>query len=336
MKAKPTKTTQNEIYEILNIVKRQINISIVFDKFLLAIFISFAPVFLIIIGSYYTPIYAPYSKGLAILILGAIAGIIYGMMNRVNINETALIIDKSEFIERNISVLEIFKGNYAINEIEKEEILKKLRKFNYKKRFPVVKNKTLGLGILSMCLIIGISSMLKNPMDDIAIDRKKFKNTKRNIIEEVKKTKSEIKKSKILNEKEKKIFLNNIREVENDLKGAQNKEELKNEIEKVIKKLDTKIKNKEDILKRLVNEFKKSEETYELREAVRKRSQEEIEKAINKFNEMSNELSDGIKKELDKILDKAGTIMRNDEDEKISDEDENEDEDLDEISQKLA
>lgn len=336
MKYKPTKNIESEIYKIVNTIKKRINLSIIFDKFSLGIFISFAPAFLVLITSYYTPIYAPYSKGLALLILGAIGGIIYGIMKSVNLNETALIIGKFQLKERNITVLQLLQDDFVINEDEKQEILKKLRKFNYKKRFPAVKNKILGIVILLMCSIIGISSMLKNPMDDIAIERKKFKNAKKNIMEEIKRTKSEIKKSKMLNEKEKKIILDDIKEIQNELKKAENKQELKKQTEKVIKKLNIKLKNKEDLLKIIADEFKKSEETYELREAVRKRSQKEIQKAINKFNQISSDLSDEIKKELEEILDKTGTIMRDEEDEKISDEDESEYKDLEGLSQKLA
>lgn len=292
-------TLDSDIMKNINKIKGRINSNLILNYGISGSIIGIIGSMVLVIVSRFTPIYHPYVKGLYIIAFGVVLGLIIGFLKKYDCKYAALKADSFGLKERAVTAVELIGNSSTFAVMQKEDALKSLQGFDYKRSFPIRANKKYCLVCVGLLVTMGLSFFIPNPIKGKAEALHALKETKKEEVKKVEKLKKSIEENNELTEKQKRELNDKIQKLQQEVKEADDRAKVDKAFEKAEKKLE--LMQKDSInknLEKLANSFNENTFTKEISKAIENRQFDELKKNIDKFNEVFEKLNEDQKKAL--------------------------------------
>lgn len=262
----------------------------------------------LIILSKFIPIYAPYIKGLWIILSFIFISVTYSVVKYPKEKEAAMVADSFGLKDRIITALEFREKNLksssrgenflGIYEIQKKDALNFLSKTNYKNI--KLKGNRKYIKKLSIVLAVMVSTLvLPEPLKDKAQNIHEVKVAKNSQLKKIEEIKKDVNKNTSLKDWEKKTLKHNLTKLQEEIKKSEGQEEINKSLQKTSKKLELlRAEYEGNDLKKIADEFIKNDATKELGQALKNKDTQEIKKLIKENTEKLKKISPEERKEL--------------------------------------
>lgn len=267
-----------------------------------------------VLASRFVPIYNLYIK--LLLFLGALLAfaLLFSIIKAPSLSSAALCIDSYGLSERTITALEIKEENSPFAEFQKEDALQHLKSFDYKKNIKLIKNSKYAFISLGLFAMLSVMYFIPNPMKDIAIEKHKLSEIKKEEINKVKKVEKELAQNEKLKPFDKNDLQKKLSTLKEELKEAKDEKEINKAIEKADKKLEmVKSKYDKEELKKLADTLEKNELTKKLAKLINLNNTDMLKQAVKTLSEQLKNLNKEQIKELAENMSKLSKELKNNE-----------------------
>lgn len=241
-------------------------------------------VLILMILSRIFPIIFIWWKIIVALIISLLLGIILSIINRPSYYETARLVDSLGLKERITTALELKGNSSKLAELQKKDAVDTLTKDNLKKRISLKPS----MKIMAIILVLLISSIfvgfIKTSSYEKGLIKEKNKNIIKNEIENIKKIEKDIQEEKRLTLEEKKQIENTLKELKKNLSKSDNIKDVQKQALKAKKELkDIENRLKEEKINDIVKKLSNKEFTKDIAESIKSKNGEELAESIKKL-----------------------------------------------------
>lgn len=313
-------------------ILKKVKLRMTFAKAISNLFFVLAIVLTVEIGVYiisrFVPIYNVYGSLVIAVPAAVFIVLITAVFKRASLQDAALKIDSMGLKERTVTSLELIEEGSAFAELQRSDAYENLKSFNYKQSIKLTPSPRYVIitGVLALCLII--SAFIPNPMKDIAFEKHRINQLKKEEINKIKKVEKEVAKNEKLTPIEKNEVEKKLTELKQDLKEAKSEKEINKAIEKTDKKLElVKEKYNGEDLKKISEALAKNEATKSLADIINNGDKELLKEGLKQAAQEIKNLSPEQLKALAENLSKLSKELMNNEELRDA---------LGKLSQKLA
>lgn len=273
--------------KILDFIKksgRRIKLNFLISKMLMGIQASLVLTSIILIIALLIPFESCYKLICVIITISLIVSIIFGIIKAPKKNEIALIADSKGLNERVITALEFIGDESEIAVAQKEDTLRNIDSYNFKKNIPIRIEKKEIYRIIILLILCFITNVIPTDAKKEAGNLRDFNKMKSEVLKKIDKEEKKIDREEELTKEEKEELKKILEEAKKELKETNKKEDTNKLINILDKKFDL-VKEKADSEKKkqLIDELKKN--------LIEKQKSEEAREAIKNLNEINKGLS---------------------------------------------
>lgn len=253
--------------------------------------------------SLFIPIYNAFIFSIYLILLGLFISMIVSVFKFPNDKKSAMIADSKGLKERLITSLEFIGKEDGFSHIQKEDTVKALNQFNYKKSLPIKvdRKKLLILGLVVSVLIT--CGFIPSDTKEKAEQNHKFNQMKKEKTKKIEETQKHIEKLKTLTEEEKKELKKVLEKAKQEVKVSQDKKEIEKALERLDKKIEKQAAKQE--LKKLSEALSKDEKTKKLSEAIQKQDKKEIQQELSNIKQAVSNMNESDKSDVSSALNSA-------------------------------
>ncbi|NRY61870.1 hypothetical protein [Clostridium beijerinckii] len=273
-----------KILEFIKKSGRRIKLNFIINKVLMGLQASLVLVAIILMIALFIPFENCYkASGLVISVALIISGA-FGIMKAPDNKKIALIADSKGLDERVTTALELIGDNGEIAIAQKEDTIKIIQAYDFKKNLPIGVDKKELYKILVLTVVCFGIIIVPTSAKKEAENLRKFNEIKSEISKKIDKEEKKIQKEDKLSNEEKEELKKILEETKKELKETKRQEDTDKLMDRLEKKFDSqKEKAESEKGKELVEELKKN--------LTEQRKNEKKREALKNLNEINNSLS---------------------------------------------
>ncbi len=309
------KEDNKKFLSILKKIRLRMTTAKVMNNMVLALAAASAAGVIAVIASRFVPIYNVYGRIGMTLLAAIFTALIITFFKIPGFEEAALKVDSMGLQERTVTALEFLEDDSSFAEFQRIDAYEHLKSFDYKQRIKLVPKPKYAIITLCLAFCVMLSAFIPNPMRDIAQERHRINELKKEEINKVKKAEKELAKTEKLTPLQKEEVEKKLTELRQDLKEAKSEKEINKAIEKTDKKLEiVKEKYNGEDLKKLSDTLAKSEATKSLSDLINSGNTEALREGLKlAAQEMKNLSQEQLKALAENFSKLAEELMNNEE-----------------------
>ncbi|BCZ48500.1 hypothetical protein psyc5s11_45670 [Clostridium gelidum] len=273
--------------KILDFIKksgRRIKLNFLISKILMGLQASLVLTLIILTIALVVPFESCYKLSGVIIVISLIVSIIFGIIKAPKKKEIALIADSKGLNERVITALEFLGDNSEIAIAQKEDTVRSIELYNFKRNLPISVEKKEIYKIIILIILCFITTVIPTGAKKDAENLRDFNKMKSETLKKIDKEEKKIEKEDELTKEEKEELKKILQDAKKELKETKKKEDTNKLMDRLDKKFDSlKEKTDSEKKKQLVDDIKKN--------LVEKQKSEEAREALKDLNEINKSLN---------------------------------------------
>ena len=317
-----------KIIRFANKIRKRLILIELLDVITLGTIIAIGIGLILIMISFLVPIYKAFEMALFAIATTIIVSAIYATTRFPTTKKSALIADSKGLKERLTTSLELLSVDDCISNLQKEDTIEAIKKYDIKKNIPIkIKTKRI-IKIVLMAIILISTNYIPYKMKEKAIERHNVAQQKKEEVKKLEKIKKEVKKDLNKLEKEdqkeiEKLIENSIKEI----KQVLNKKDIEKELKRLDKKLEKIAMDKKTLEQKNIDELRKkiNENSETLKKSLAQKDKNQLLDSLkkdDKLKELAKALEqmdkEALNKELSKLAKSMGEISKTDADKIMS------------------
>ncbi|HWQ30448.1 MAG TPA: hypothetical protein VN549_05605 [Negativicutes bacterium] len=300
-------TIDTELYRMIRRIRDRMHAAAIMNSMLIGAVIALCLGMIIVIASRFIPIYNVYVN--IIWLVAAAVGLtfLYASFRTPGNARAALLADSFGLSERTVTALELLGDQSAFAVLEKQDALKHLRGFDYRRRLPLRPKGRYMVVCLILISALVLSGFMPNPMEDKAAELHELSEKVALQQKKADKLRDKVKEDPRLSEEQKKELDKLFKELKSELKSAGDEKEIKKALGRTEKKLEY-IKGKYspgDDLDKIAEVLSQNDMTKALADMIKendgKAFKENIKNLAEELNKLSPEEKQRLAEELTKL-----------------------------------
>jgi uncharacterized protein YacL len=217
-----------ELLRIIRRIRDRLHTASIINCMLLGVIAALCAGVILVVAARFLPLYSVYMSILKMIGTALLCAFLYSAFKTPKDEYAALKADSLGLKERTITALELIGSQSAFALLEKNDALKELKGFDYRKKLPLRPNKKYILICVILTAVLAVSGFLPNPMAGRAEELHKLKTQ---ISEQQKladKLAEKVRNNPKLSDEQKKELEKKLTELKRELKNAEDEKEMKN------------------------------------------------------------------------------------------------------------
>ncbi|MCY6371600.1 hypothetical protein [Clostridium ganghwense] len=301
-----------EITDILKKIKMRIHLKNILNLTIVGSGLGCILGILLVLLSKIIPIYAVYYKAWIVIFVSILIFIVYSLFKAPKEIYSALKADSLGLKERVVTAVELKEDDSTFAQLQKKDALNHLKKLDYKKSLSIKPSNKYIITMFVTLLCFGLTTFLPKPLENKAAEIHKTKEMKKTAINEIKKVEKKVEDNKKLSEWQKMKIKDNLNKLQDEIKAANSKKDIKKAVQKSDRKLEiVKKEYTNEELEKVAETLMKNKITKELGQLVKNGDTDKLLKSMEMQAKALKNASQEQIKQLSKDLLKMARELKN-------------------------